>query len=223
MMHAYDEKYLNDAMHNLAEMFDFVSQECGMELDEFFSVFLASGLAAQFGNGVPRVVSGLSGTELAFEVFEKSGIEIEVQEARTDYQCSAEYWCGWVLAYYQWFTGRSFKEIREYISIEEIEGLYVTLHEASEDKFVDIVNQRIRLKNYATRLQVLRKNAGLSQRELSEQAEVNLRTLQQYEIRAKDINKAAAGTLAAIARVLSCRVEDLLEQYQSPIPSNTIK
>lgn len=211
MMHAYDEKYLNDAMHNLAEMFDFVSREYGMELDEFFSMFLASGLAAQFGNGVPRVVSGLSGTELAFEVFEKSGIEIEVQEARTDYQCSAEYWCGWVLAYYQWFTGRSFKEIREYISIEEIEALYVTLHEASEDKFVDIVNQRIRLKNYATRLQVLRKNAGLSQRELSEKAEVNLRTLQQYEIRAKDINKAAAGTLAAIASVLSCRVEDLLE------------
>lgn len=86
------------------------------------------------------------------------------------------------------------------------------MHEASEDKFVDVLNQRIRLKKYATRLQVLRKNAGFSQKELAEKAEVNLRTLQQYEIRAKDINKAAAGTLAAIARVLSCRVEDLLER-----------
>lgn len=212
MMRAYDEKYLNDAMHNLAEMFDYVSIGCGMELDEFFSMFLTSGLAAQFGNGVPRVISGLSGTELAFAVFEKSGVEAAVLEARTDYQCSKEYWCGWVLAYYQWFTARSFKEIREYITMEEIKELYPAMHEASEDKFVDVLNQRIRLKKYATRLQMLRKNAGFSQKELAEKAEVNLRTLQQYEIRAKDINKAAAGTLAAIARVLNCRVEDLLER-----------
>lgn len=32
-------------MHNLAEMFDYVSIDCGMELDEFFSMFLTNGLA----------------------------------------------------------------------------------------------------------------------------------------------------------------------------------
>ena len=40
---------------------------------------------------------------------------------------------------------------------------------------------------------------------------VNLRTLQQYEIRAKDINKAAGAALLALAKALGCRVEDLLE------------
>ena len=35
--------------------------------------------------------------------------------------------------------------------------------------------------------------------------------IQQYEQRAKDINKASAGNLFASARVLGCKAEDLLE------------
>jgi DNA-binding Xre family transcriptional regulator len=40
---------------------------------------------------------------------------------------------------------------------------------------------------------------------------VNIRTIQQYEGRSKDINKAAGATLRSLAQVLSCRIEDLLE------------
>ena len=36
-------------------------------------------------------------------------------------------------------------------------------------------------------------------------------SIQQYEGRAKDINKAAGATLRSLAQVLSCRIEDLLE------------
>lgn len=46
---------------------------------------------------------------------------------------------------------------------------------------------------------------------------MNLRTLQQYEIRAKDINKAAGATLLSLSRALGCRVEDLLEYDSSEI------
>lgn len=84
-------------------------------------------------------------------------------------------------------------------------------------KFVDIVNRMIRRKNPPTRLQAQRKISGYSQRELAEKVGVNLRTLQQYEIRAKDINKAAGVTLLALAKVLGCRVEDLLEYDSSEI------
>ncbi len=35
--------------------------------------------------------------------------------------------------------------------------------------------------------------------------------IQQYEQRAKDINKASAGNLFVLARVLGCKAEDLLE------------
>ncbi|MDD4296455.1 MAG: hypothetical protein PHC69_05790 [Ruminiclostridium sp.] len=56
-------------------------------------------------------------------------------------------------SYYQWYSGRSFKEIQKYISMHDIEKLYPTLHEANEKKFVDTVNRMIRKKNPPTRLQ----------------------------------------------------------------------
>ena len=39
---------------------------------------------------------------------------------------------------------RSFPEIHKYITMQEIERLYPTQHEASEQKFADTVNRRIR-------------------------------------------------------------------------------
>lgn len=211
MTHAYDEIYLGDAMKNLGEAADFAVNACGISLDKFFELFIATGLAAQFGNGVPKIVSGLSGTELVHEIAAKAGIKIANAEAQTEYDCSCEYWCGWIIAYYQWKTGRTFKEIIQYVSAADLERLYPTLHEASEEKFVDVVNAIIERKNTTTKLQELRKSSGYSQRELAEKSGVNLRTLQQYELRAKDINKAASGTLLALAKVLGCQIEDLME------------
>jgi len=66
-------------------------------------------------------------------------------------------------------------------------------------------------KALPTRLQVRRKNNKLTQRKLIELAGVNLRTIQQYEERSKDINKDAGATLRSLAQVLSCRIEDILE------------
>ncbi|MBQ9119316.1 MAG: helix-turn-helix transcriptional regulator [Lachnospiraceae bacterium] len=212
MMHAYDEQYLNDAMRNLGEAFDYAANDCKMKLDEFADIFIAGGIAEQFGSGVPKYVSGLSGTELVWDVLERSGLKRELPEAGMGYDFAPEYWCGWILAYYQWYTGRSFKNIKQHISMEEILKLYPTLHEAAEEKFVDTVNRMIRRSNPATKLQVLRKSVGYSQKALAEKSGVTLRMIQQYEQRAKDINKAAGIHLAALARTLGCQVEDLLEQ-----------
>ena len=211
MMHAYDEQYLPDAMRNLGEAFDYATNDCKMGLDEFADMFVAGGIAERFGSGVPKYVSGLSGTELVWEVIERSGLERVLPEAGVAYDFSPEYWCGWVLAYYQWYTGRSFKNILQHLSMEEIVKLYPTLHEAAEEKFVDTVNRMIRRKDPATRLQTLRKSAGYSQKTLAEKSGVALRMVQQYEQRAKDINKATGINLVALARTLGCQVEDLLE------------
>ncbi len=211
MTHAYDEQYLTDAMNNMGEMLDYAVSDCGMSMDTFFELFITSGLAEQFGKGNPGVVSGRSGTELVWEVIDRAGAEEELPELRIEYTRSRPYWCGWILAYYQWYTGRSFRDIVQQITLPEIEKLYPTLHEASEQKFVDTVEQIIRRQNVTTRLQTLRKNSGYSQRVLAEKSGVNLRTLQKYETGAKDINKAAAESLNALARALGCRMEDLLE------------
>lgn len=211
MTHAYDKEYLDDAMRNLGEAIDYVVNACHLNMDFFMDMFIASGLARQFGLGVPKLVCGMSGTELVWEVIGKSGMDIELPEARIEYECSSEYWCGWILAYYQWYTGRDFKNIKKNISMKEIDKLYPTLHEASEEKFVDTINCIIQRKNSPTRLQMLRRMAGYSQRILSEKSGVKLRNIQQYEQRSKNINKAAAVTLAALAQTIGCSVEDLLE------------
>ncbi len=211
MTHAYAEVYLSDAMDNLGEAFDYAVNACPLDLDEFMDLFIASGYSDSFGKGNPKYVSGLSGTELVMEIVGKSGKQMSFPEQQTEYDCSPEYWCGWILAYYQWETGRSFKDIHDNISMQEVRKLYGTLHEAAEEKFVDTVNAIIRKKNAPTKLQQQRKRCRYSQKELAEKSGVNLRTLQQYELKTKDISKASIQTVLALANVLGCRVEDLME------------
>ena len=211
MTHAYDTEYLDDAMRNLGEAVDYAVNACRLKADDFMGMFIVSSLAVQFEKGVPRVISGMSGTELVWETLQQSGVRKKMPEPQIDYEYSPAYWCGWILAYYQWYTGRSFKDILSCISMEEIEKLYPALHESPEDNFIDVVNRRISNRKLPTKLQTLRKTAGYSQRELSERSGVNLRTLQQYESRAKDMNKAAGRILSALARTLGCSMEDLLE------------
>ena len=95
---------------------------------------------------------------------------------------------------------------------EKLSRLYKMGHTVSEDKVVLLIEGMRNDEDMAlTRIQEYRKRIGMSQRALSEAAGVNLRTLQQYEIRDKDINKAAAEKVVALSRVLGCRPEDIME------------
>ena len=211
MMYAYDEIYLNDAMRNLGEAFDYSATVLSISMDDFLDMFIISGIAEQFADGVPKFVSGLSGTELVWEVLSRVNRNVDFPSPQTEYNYSPEYWCGWILAFYQWNTKKSFKEIKKYLPMSEIYKLYPTLHEASEEKFIDVANSILERKNLPTKLQTVRKEVGLTQKELSEKSGVTLRMIQQYEQRAKDINKATASNLFAVAQVLGCKAEDLLE------------
>ena len=208
-MNAYDESYLDFAMKNLGEAFDYAVNACGLRINRFASLFLTSGAADHFGKGNPKYIAGLSGTELCMEIMAPDE-NMDFPAPGTDYECSPEYWTGWILAYYQWFTGKTFKGILSDISAEDILKLYPALHEASEEKFADTVNAFIANKKLSTRLQRQRKIYGCSQRELSEKSGVNLRTLQQYELGSKDIKKASAETVLRLANTLGCRVEDIV-------------
>lgn len=61
------------------------------------------------------------------------------------------------------------------------------------------------------KLQEIRKQRGLSQRDLANLSGVNFRTIQGYEQEQKDINKASGITLYKLAKSLNCRMEELLE------------
>ena len=76
----------------------------------------------------------------------------------------------------------------------------------------DKMNELYAKKNTTTNLKKLRLAAGMSQSELSEAAEVPLRTIQQYEQRQKNINKAQTETVLKLADALFCRPIDLMEK-----------
>ena len=66
--------------------------------------------------------------------------------------------------------------------------------------------------NPETNLKRIRKAYGCSQKKLAEMSGVSLRSIQMYEQRNKDINKAQSDSLYRLAKVLGCTMEDLLEE-----------
>ena len=98
------------------------------------------------------------------------------------------------------------------MSITEVRLLYTPYHEMDVRQFADKMNELYRAAKPETNLKAMRTLAGLSQSELAGQADVPVRTIQQYEQRQKDINKAQAETLLRLARALNCNVEDLMEK-----------
>ena len=83
--------------------------------------------------------------------------------------------------------------------------MYHTLHEADVTKFTDIVNERIQAQR-------IRTSYGCTQAELAERSGVSLRSIQMYEQRNKDINKASVDALYRISEVLGCSIESLIER-----------
>ena len=67
--------------------------------------------------------------------------------------------------------------------------------------------------SHETKLKRIRTAKGYSQKQLSELSSVSLRSIQMYEQRRKDINKAQSDSLYRMAKILSCTMEDLLEEY----------
>ena len=218
---AYDATYLGAARVVLARMLDYAVNVLGYKLACFWALFLASDVSRLFAHGDASVVAGRSGIELARLIVQEAGCDLaESPDARlTDVQeaswyCggrSEEYWCGWVLAYYQWRRALSFSDIEARVPIEDVLALYEPYHEMDERQFLDRMDEECARAAPATKLQSCRKRVGLSQSELAAASGVPVRTIQQYEQRQKNINHARAGQGAALARALCCRVEDLLE------------
>ena len=90
--------------------------------------------------------------------------------------------------------------------------MYYPLHEADVNKFVDILDTRMKDYFQETNLKRIRTTYGCTQAELAQHSNVSLRSIQMYEQRNKDINKASAETVLSLAKVLGCTMEDLLEK-----------
>lgn len=211
MINAYDKIYLDKSRVVMGRMLDYAVNDLNYNLATFFTLFCESNIATRFERGDFTILVGMSGIELALEVaVEKKQMIVPVRPT-IKFERSEEYWVGWAIAYYQWMTSMSFNEIRNYVSIEEIKNMYSPYHEMDIKHFVDELNNKISDRKKETNLKRKRHHVGISQSELSKLAGVPIRTIQQYEQKQKNINKAQAETLIRLSKVLCCDVEDLME------------
>ena len=211
-IHAYQETYLNKAQAALGDAFDYAINTCGIPGEDFIKLFVASSISKRIENGEPALLAGKSGIEIASDIFfETTGKQLD-NKPQEHFGRSREYWIGWAICYYQWFSARSFSEIFKVFSFKDLQKMYYTLHEADITKFVDIADEIIKEHFKDTNLKRIRTSYGCTQAELANRSGVSLRSIQMYEQRNKDINKASAEALYRISKVLGCDIENLLEK-----------
>lgn len=204
-MKSYNESYLPYVAENLGAMFEYASDN-KLEPINFWSKFVNSNIAKQIEKGNPKYLT-CSAQDYIREIYNNGKVLKDVNHIDKD----KYYWAGWALAHLQYHTAYSFYKINNYLSIQEVLRLYSTLHEADITKFYDVAKDYFKNANKQTNLQKMRKAMNLSQSELAQKAEVSLRSIQMYEQRRNDINKAQADVLYRLSRVLGCEIEDLME------------
>lgn len=195
----------------LGDAFDYAVNSCEIAGADFLQMFVGSSISDSIARGEPKYILGKSGIEIALDIIcEATGKELEIEQ-KTNYFRSREYWIGWALAYYQWYSDRRFMDIFKVVTYAELESMYYSLHEADITKFVDIMDRRMKEYFVDTNLKRFRGYLGITQTELSKRSGVSLRSIQMYEQRQKDINKASLITVYKLAKAFGCAVEDLIE------------
>ena len=208
MTPVYNATYLSKAEKSVGNMLHDAVIEFGYKGDEFLHMFIQSGIAEEIESGNPKYIAGKSGIELFSEVMERTvGKQIDADVIET-YEKSDVYWIGWALTHYQWYSGRSFKDILETVSFDALQGLYDTLHETDVRKFYEVLDAHF--AQTGSKLKIVRKDCGLTQEELSGLSGVSINTIRAYERKSKDINKAQAEIVVRLSGALKCEMMDIL-------------
>lgn len=203
--------YRAEAMDALGELLDLLVNGCGVPGADAAEAFVASGMAAEFERRNPAFLGGRSAVELAEWLATWLELDARAVPAAEVFDRSADWWLGEALAFFQVQTGRSYAAVFERVGYEELVGMYHPLHEAPFEKFAEVLLARL-AEPEPTRLAQLRTQLGYSQAQLAARSGVGLQSIQFYEQRRKDINKAQANHLLALAQALGCSMEALLER-----------
>lgn len=206
---AYSQLYLSKASRAVGNMLHDAVTEFGINGTDFLIRFIQSDVAGQFEDGNPKYIAGKSGLELFLEVMETTTGETYNSRLIESYERSSAYWVGWMLAHYQWYSGRTFKSILDTIPYDELIGLYGTLHEADISKSYEVLDAHF--ANSESKLKAIRKRCGLTQEALAKESGVSLNTIRAYERKSKDLNKAGFDIVMKLARALKCDVAELYE------------
>lgn len=215
MIYAYDKVYLRIAQRNLGEMLSYAVYDLGYELEKFYTLFLRSEYSVRFSKGDLFVITGMSGAELAIRVLDIPDDDIIMPSYNT--AKSQEYWTGWILAYYQWESNKPFDLIDREIPISKIRNMYNPYHEMDISAAILKMRELSQNARVDTYLKKLRQRAGLSQSQLAVETGIPVKTIQQYEQRRKDINKAQVEYVIRLSKALCCEPQEILEEQSSVV------
>ncbi len=210
--HTYQEIYLSHAQSAMGDAFDYAINSCKISGENFIQMLLSSSVCRKLENGEPAYLAGKSGIEIARAILEETTGKQFSQEQNNNMFRTPEYWIGWAVAYYHWYSDRRYNQIFEALPFQDLEKIYYTLHEADVSKFVDFAESRIKEVFPDTNLKRIRTLYGCTQSELAQRSQVSLRSIQMYEQRQKNINKASVETVYRLSKVLGCTVEELMER-----------
>lgn len=210
MTRAYDIAYLDDAMTSLGAMLDYAVNTCGEDLDLFYARFLGSGVAEAFSRANPKYLGGMSGIELASLVAARTGEPLPRKDGIID-TGSPEYWTGWTLAYLSWYLNVDLRTLQSRgLMVESLHERYPVLHEADLSKSVQFAMKRLGETSGGHLLKLARKNARLTQRQLSDIAGIPLTVIRSYEQDKRSLKNAETENSRRICQTLGCRIEDIL-------------
>lgn len=214
--------YLDDARYALAALLGIAVDGYGLDGQDVVDAFVVSGVAREFERMNPAFVSGMSGIELVGLLLPVLGERVELGDSYDLFDRGPGYWLGWSLVYFQVATGVAYGRVFRTVPYCELAGMYRPLHEAPEEKFVEVLSERLlprervsaagdKAPGNPTPLRRYRERAGLSQAELARESGTGLRSIQMYEQRNRDIGRARAVDVLRMARVLGCEAADLVE------------
>ncbi len=242
MIHAYDEVLKKEAADKMGKMLDFAVHSLHMDAGNMLALFSASHTSSLFERGDIKTIVGMSGIELTYDVLDRCGISYERVPARHTRGLSAEYYLGYCIAGIQYDLALSFSEILKDYSYQDFltdytasrtdylaslpltispEDRNAALLEFGKDHTEEAARSYISRKTNADKpnpgelLKAARIKNGLSQSALAKAADVPLRTLQQYEQGQKDIGKARAEYIIALASALNTEPSKLIHLHRS--------
>ncbi len=191
------------AQCKLASMFELAVYQENLTVDDFGEKFINSPLSKAFEEANPIYLAGKSANELLGLVLNK-----QIEETEQNMIASPEYWIGWVLAYTQWYTCKTFNEIISAYPCSKLLLNYFPYHEMDMTEIVKLIQSQLSTESS---LKQVRKKRKLSQSELSKISGVSLRAIKAYEQGKLDIAKAQGETLYKLAKTLDCSMEDLIK------------
>ena len=215
MIHAYDEQYLLGAKKRLSIVVDYLAYDCECSDKEIEKILGKSKYLKMFAEGNPLYLAGMSGVELAKLVASEFLDANKLTKYEPSLEKSPEYWAGWVLAAYSWYSFKDLERILYAVSFTEILKMYPVYHEMDINRFYEAMDEKVKRGTVETNLKTIRQLRELSQSQLSKLSGVSLRSIQLYEQKVNDIDKAQVQTLYKLSKVLDCPIEKLLENPQN--------